>query len=179
MKNTLEIKNVEPLNKADFSHKGKVWIGDPCYVIDNDSWADLCEYDQISCRDSRDGVVVTTDKGKFFMCSTAYGDGAYPVTQGGKHIGNVGVDSGTLSIIPIEMLEYTSPHGMIVEASGPAEADGGDFECGDIEVATGGDSDDDDELDDDEELYDDDEEDDCCGDDEDGDCDGCGGCDDD
>ena len=44
----------------------------------------------------------------FFVCSTAYGDGGYPLIMASfandKYVGECGVDSGTLSIIPVELI---------------------------------------------------------------------------
>jgi hypothetical protein len=43
--------------------------------------------------------------GKFHMWSTNYGDGCYPLTHMGRLIGNLGVDAGCLSLIPMSLIK--------------------------------------------------------------------------
>jgi hypothetical protein len=160
-----KLEDVEP-----FRMKCNAYIGDPCYVIkDRATWADLCDkmWDGKIDR-TRDGAVVTTDKGKFFICSTAYGDGCYPVNEGDSMVSEVGVDAGLLSIIPLELLDEVEAGdnlyslGYKTEVNGVVTAEGGNFDIGNLSVITDGTSDDDDDdeeyLDDDD--YDDDDDDD-------------------
>lgn len=161
---SLEILSVEPLENLSF--KGKCWVGDPCYVIDEDNWDLFCSklYPNHECViDSTEGGMVVTNKGKFFICGTAYGDGCYPLTKKGDEVATLGVDAGMLAIIPVEMLDDANcTLGHIVEVNGRVRAEGGNFSCGDIEVKT----------------CDDEEEETSMWDDTDEDCDECDDCED-
>lgn len=93
-----------------------VWIGDPCYVIPDELWDDVCdqgdgviEFDFYELQDigylppsfmgacQRAGV----DNLKFILYGTAYGDGDYNSKSGFQY----GVDSGCLGIIPEHLID--------------------------------------------------------------------------
>ncbi len=76
---------------------GRYYIGDPCYVMDNDS------YDELSKKlfgenKSIDGFL-TVGGLKMFCHSTDYGDGVYD---------GIGVDSGHICCMPVELVKKTS-----------------------------------------------------------------------
>ncbi len=85
---------------------GKYWVGDPCYLIRQDDWSYFCE------------VIISLDfeyfsyknLTKFFYFNTYYGDGVYPLTKSSKEIAELGVDSGTLAIIPAGLAKEWAKH---------------------------------------------------------------------
>lgn len=79
------------------SNKG-FYVGDPCYVLSDEIyrnfWGEVCNW--------KDGIYsVPTTEEQFAISGTAYGDGEYFDEYGRAY----GVDSGTLSIIPLELVE--------------------------------------------------------------------------
>lgn len=77
--------------------RGAYWICDPCYAYPEADWLSFCDG-----FDGSAGVFEHSDE-SFFVWSTAYGDGMYLVA--GPKCGTVGVDSGTLAIIPASLVE--------------------------------------------------------------------------
>jgi hypothetical protein len=154
----MEYLKAEPLNHLHI--KGEVWVGDPCYVMDD--WDNFCEKlfaveKENKGYSDRDGVKMVTDKGSFFVCGTNCGDGVFPVKAHGYQKGTVGVDAGLLSIIPMEMIAEdkrarAKDLGFITQVDGTVEAREGDFSididnCGALEVVTSGRDDDEDTCD--------------------------------
>jgi len=97
---------------------GKAWIGDPCYVFPDTHWANLCSLmfsrpapnSNIPTVNDEDGAEVTIEidgkKYKFWIISTAFGDGVYTLTKDGVSINpELGVDAGLLSVIPLNVLD--------------------------------------------------------------------------
>lgn len=78
--------------------RGAYWICDPCYAYPEGEWQSFCDV----YFKHGSGVHEYGDE-SFFMWSTAYGDGHYPVY--GPKSGGVSVDSGTLAIIPVSLVE--------------------------------------------------------------------------
>jgi len=82
------------------SNKG-FYVGDPCYVLSDEIyhhfWGAVCHWE-----DGIHSVPVTGEQ--FAVCGTAYGDGEFFDEYGRAY----GVDSGTLSIIPLELVEDIS-----------------------------------------------------------------------
>ena len=67
--------------------KGKVWIGDPCYVCAE--WEEFCDTlwkleNNEHSKITSDGVKFNTRFGSFYVCGTKYGDGCYPCTKDGE-----------------------------------------------------------------------------------------------
>jgi hypothetical protein len=85
-----------------FIEPGKYIFVDPCYIFSGDNWDILCSALETS------GKIVLAFSGKEYpliYSSTAFGDGSYlSISIDGKYK-NVDVDSGTLSIIPFELVE--------------------------------------------------------------------------
>ena len=83
---------------------GKYVIIDPCYVL-HDEWSELCglffadkEYD------CNEGEFILKDGRRFFIGSTAYGDGYYPDNKGNYY----GVDAGCIGIININDIDESN-----------------------------------------------------------------------
>ena len=119
-------------SRIGFEDEEAVWFGDPCYVVpgwnhDVDIWDKLCDSFYVSVTkqhpstgevytsreslfDERDNIrVVEIDRangmeGKFYMWSTAHGDGSYPLTYRHTKIDSLGVDAGCLSLIPRDLI---------------------------------------------------------------------------
>jgi len=116
-------------NYVDFrSYQDGVWFGDPCYVVPDgynhdtkNYWEPLVdmmyekkkfthtdgkEYEQnVETFDSHNVIrVVEVDDEKFYMWSTAYGDGCYPITLNDRVVDKLGVDAGCLSVVPMKLL---------------------------------------------------------------------------
>ena len=72
---------------------GEYYMGDPCYVIDEDLWDKFCDvYFQ--------GEGVFEFEGhQVFAVSTAYGDGSYTDNLGNEY----GVDAGMIGLIPLAL----------------------------------------------------------------------------
>jgi len=80
---------------------GKYVIIDPCYVYPDKEWHEFCHL-----IDNGDSWVVTYNGTPFFVWSTAYGDGSYPVyTNAGSKVGSCSVDAGLLSVIPYDLFQ--------------------------------------------------------------------------
>lgn len=73
---------------------GRYFIGDPCYVIRDKNWDEVCKFDE-------DGGIYRCLRLPFFMASTAFGDGTYYDQSGHEY----GVDSGCLGAVPMEMVD--------------------------------------------------------------------------
>lgn len=86
---------------------GEYYIGDPCYIIPDEDWMPLLErtayfglpnHSEPSLEDWDDGVF-HWDGRRCFVAGTKWGDGCYGNEKGDKV---VGVDSGTIAIIPLK-----------------------------------------------------------------------------
>jgi hypothetical protein len=75
--------------------RGAYWITDPCYLYPDGEWHSFC-------RDLHGNGVYEHSGQPFFVWSTAYGDGMYPVI--GPKCGSAGVDSGLLAVIPDDLV---------------------------------------------------------------------------
>jgi len=84
--------------------KGKLYIGDPCYVLSDEAYDQLLD---VILR--KDGCVATIkangETAEMACHQTAYGDGAYDCVTDSQYIGCCGVDSGLIGIIPFELLD--------------------------------------------------------------------------
>ena len=86
---------------------GKYWIGDPCYVLDDDNgdfdWGTFCRFCFQGDSSGRKNEGIVTHQGiTFAYFGTAYGDGAYVDQEGNLY----GVDAGMLGCIPIDHAGY-------------------------------------------------------------------------
>lgn len=88
------------------------YIGDPCYVL-NDKVYDVEWGINNKFRDGE----IQTSMGTFIVHETMYGDGEYRVI--GTRGGYVSVDSGTIAVIPMSMVEDKNglDNGVVVEAA--------------------------------------------------------------
>ena len=93
----------------------EMWVGDPCYIIDRDQWADVLEYTRYfnlfpsreamseghhgyNPRNKQNGVFTLKGGVTCAVSRTAHGDGCYPDDEG-RHYA---VDAGMLGIFPAE-----------------------------------------------------------------------------
>lgn len=136
------------------------WFGDPCYVVPEDLWIPFCDawqaYDKRHENDEdfkHHYVAETHDEETgvgFYSWSTAHGDGSYDLIVNYKVVARLGVDAGTLSAIPMKLInhwkqqgrigQYLS-HGHVVSAEhldGLIECDNGDFHWGQVSLPTSG-----------------------------------------
>jgi hypothetical protein len=91
------------INETIKTNSKKVWIGDPCYVIQDELWDDVCA--QIFKDSEKEvGHVITVNYNgnelSFIQCGTAYGDGCFNSQTGFEY----GVDAGCLAIVPEELI---------------------------------------------------------------------------
>ena len=176
-------------NYVDFrSYRDGVWFGDPCYVVPDgynhdtkNYWEPLVdmmyerkmvthtdgnEYEQnVETIDSHNTIrVVEVDDEKFYMWSTAYGDGCYPITLNDKVVDKLGVDAGCLSVVPMKLInlwgtgiENAKQSGYIHEGPGNhgfMAVEEGDFRWNNWDILTGPNANEgDDEYDEDGELW--------------------------
>ena len=135
------------------------WFGDPCYVVPGELWSVFCDawqsYDKAHEEDEdfkQHYVAETHDEETgigFYSWSTAYGDGSYKLFVNDKCVANLGVDAGTLSAIPMKLINHWKEQGKIgdyhdlghvVSADdlrGRIGCDGGDFYWGQVSLPTG------------------------------------------
>ena len=135
------------------------WVGDPCYVVPEEYWGALCA--NWSAYDNKHGddadykphyVAKAQDENTgtcFHLWSTAWGDGTYPLFVNDNKVADLGVDAGTLSVIPMSLIEHWNKQGCIgdyqdmghvVEAEhlrGELICEGGDFTWGALGLPTG------------------------------------------
>ena len=99
--------------------------------------------------------------GKFYMWSTAYGDGCYPLTYRHHLVKKLGVDAGCLSMIPMSLIKGWGAEasarqlGYVADEPASPRHNGaylsvteGDMHWGDYDLLTGGNSQEDEEWDD-------------------------------
>lgn len=76
---------------------GRYYIGDLCYVMDDDEWDEFCSI-TIKGNECLDGEFVMRDGRKFATYGTRWGDGEYRDQQGNRY----GVDAGLIGCIRVE-----------------------------------------------------------------------------
>ena len=171
---------------VDFrSYADGIWFGDPCYVVPDGFNHDTKNYWEslvnmmytketfthpdgtencirhTETLDSQNEIrVVEVDDEKFYMWSTAFGDGCYPLTLNNKLVDKLGVDAGCLSVVPMKLInlwgistEEAKRLGYIHEGPGNAgwmSVELGDFHWNNWDLLTGPNHDEDEE---DEEEY--------------------------
>ena len=142
----------------------KYYIGDLCYVIEDDNWSEVCELSFDPLNEPGD-MLQLEDGRQFFILNTAYGDGLFSGNDGKVYC----VDSGTIGAISVDCLEGSEKfkdaveHGLghIAEfvyelGEGDVQDDHGTLYFGSLAIYTAGAPDDDDEYDvEDEDEYDD------------------------
>ena len=113
-----------------FEGEDQIWFGDPCYVVpgwndDSDMWSELCNkmFHPVTKQHPDSGEIYTSneldfddknhirvvnthiDTPDFYMWSTSFGDGTYPLLHQGSKVAELGVDAGCLSIVPWSLIE--------------------------------------------------------------------------
>jgi len=143
-----------PLESEHLDLKGQYWFGDPCYVFPEDKWQELCRLMWPNGRDFDDTNavrVVEVDGEKCYLIGTAYGDGCYPLVKNENVVGELGVDAGMLSMIPMKLVKSegwgkTARCGVKLTLDGTVQrisVDDGDFTYGNIRMITSDNYDDD------------------------------------
>ena len=102
----------------------KYYVGDLCYVM-HEEWNEVCGMTSLDNED--DAEYQLEDGRKFFLFSTAYGDGQYDDTDGNPY----SVDSGTIGAIKVDDIRDPEFARIVEEGLGhihefPAEIDGMD-----------------------------------------------------
>jgi hypothetical protein len=161
------VLSIRALNRERI--KGKVWIGDPCYVFGDNAWNEFMAVQWADRKnpnkptvDDHNGAVLETVHGPAYLCGTAYGDGFYDVRVNGESVGGCGVDAGLLSVIPLATVKKLVKDkkrggagngrdnlalGLILAVDGKFEANGGDFSVGNLSVNTSGEGEEEEESD--------------------------------
>lgn len=113
----------EKLLDTDVNASEDFWIGDPCYVVPDSHWGPFCENWQAYDKKHQDDAdfkhhyvaqVEHEPTGHvFYTWSTAYGDGSYRLYVNDRQVATLGVDAGTLSAIPMTLIEYWQSAGEI------------------------------------------------------------------
>jgi hypothetical protein len=128
---------------------GEYYIGDLCYVM-NAEWNEVCDLMFTDADDMVEGDLSLTDGRRFFLASTAYGDGTYNDNKGNHY----DVDSGSIGIIAVkdiaptdlENIDSGAVHTFETEFNIIAHA--GLFDFGDVVIDTAYEDSEDDEYDD-------------------------------
>jgi hypothetical protein len=119
--------------------KGTYYIGDPCYVVDDEHWSQLLDdtdYFQKEDQSYKGHQILAGD--------TAYGDGTYVDNFRREY----GVDAGLIGILPIEAVDNKYGNieelGSIVEFENDfvVEINNGAFKFGNIIINTADEDDD-------------------------------------
>jgi hypothetical protein len=135
---------------------GEYYIGDLCYVM-HAEWSEVCDITFAAPNDMVEGDLSLADGRRFFIASTAYGDGTYNDNKGNYYP----VDSGSIGIIAVkdiapadlENIESGAVHTFDNEFDIYALA--GIFEFGGVVIDTAYADSEDDEYDEYDEEYDD------------------------
>ena len=168
-------------SNIDLTAESAVWFGDPCYVVpgwddQHDIWEELCNkmFIPVTRQHPDTGEAFTSrepffdDKnnirvveiassiglgGKFYMWSTAHGDGSYPLTYNHVVQDRLGVDAGCLSLVPMSLIKAWGKEtsakqlGKIVTEFGSRDyisVEEGDMHWGNYDLLTGYESQEDD-----------------------------------
>jgi hypothetical protein len=113
--------------------KGEYYIGDPCYVVEDDDWIKLLEDNNYF----HDCNFIYKGK-KCYADGTAYGDGCYQDNHGEAY----GVDAGLLGIIPVSIIKVNKKEmkrlGNVVKFTKDFNVDSGNgiFHFGNITINT-------------------------------------------
>ena len=104
---------------------GKYYVGDLCYVLDDDEWDQVCAR-TIQGKSFADGEFELDDGRKFAIYGTSWGDGGYQDYYGNEY----SVDSGSIGCIKVEDIKdekYVNllDFGAIVEFETDFVTDGG------------------------------------------------------
>ena len=86
---------------------GVYYIGDPCYIMNRDTWSDFCN---LVFKNLFDQDEPKFKDQLFFMTNPKYGDGTYYDNYGKEYF----VDSGCIGIFPEELIEKEAVGGHIV-----------------------------------------------------------------
>jgi hypothetical protein len=124
--------------------EGTYYVGDLCYVFDDDSWTEICDLQFASIQHCLDGAFVLKDGTRFANVSTHYGDGVYADQDGYTY----GVDSGSIGCVLWSVVEkyrrYDDAHLLSmarkVEFTKPFQINGtpdGMINIGHIDIYTG------------------------------------------
>ncbi len=108
--------------KGKIESKHGFYIGDICYVLSDkvydDLWGEKHGY--------KDGIYNDPETGvSFAVAETAYGDGTYSDNEGREY----DVDSGTIGLVPEELIDKESTNGFYFPGEGTAsfKANNGNF----------------------------------------------------
>ena len=104
---------------------GKYYVGDLCYVMDDDEWEQVCAR-TIQGSKFADGEFELNDGRKFAIYGTSWGDGGYHDYYGNEY----SVDSGSIGCIKVEDIKVEKYDdierlGAIVEFETDFVTDGG------------------------------------------------------
>lgn len=145
--------------------KGEYWLGDPCYVLNDEDYEELIKEENdiknpskesnkknknFPVLDIGEGCYTVINKHHIVSLYTKYGDGLYEYQEQ-----PISVDSGMIGLVPMALVSDVSGihHGVRVrleEDSKINRSEDGTLSFGSIEVYTGDDYEDDyDELDED------------------------------
>ena len=124
--------------------EGKYYIGDLCYVFDNDAWMEVCSLTFENGRPLQ-GKFKLADGREFVMFKTYIGDGVYDIEYNGQAVSYAPVDSGTIGAILAEdvneaiFVNGRSPHFITnLEEGAVCSVDNdGTMTFGDYEIHTG------------------------------------------
>lgn len=119
---------------------GKYYIGDPCYVFSDKRWRDFLNSKQKDELTGTEKSAVSVNGNVHFLNyhfwyhNTAFGDGAYTGTNGFEY----GVDSASLGIVPVEIIDKESNNGTMHDFPEGVDVsfNNGIFKFNEIEINT-------------------------------------------
>jgi len=132
---------------------GTYYVGDLCYVVNDDDWSDFCERSFPDSYTEVVGIFETFEGINYANFGTKYGDGGYADYNGRKY----SVDSGSIGCIPVCALSDKCSSALIAHLGNIIDfpeafevgydEETGTITFGDVEIMTGdvyGDEDDED-----------------------------------
>lgn len=81
---------------------GKYYVGDPCYVINDENWRKIClnmDWDKHSNCGEKNIIRIGDDS--YYEATTKYGDGGYKDNSGRMY----SVDAGVIGVVPMSLVE--------------------------------------------------------------------------
>lgn len=122
---------------------GTYYVGDLCYVINDDDWSDFCDRSFPDAYTEVIGIQETNEGINYANFGTKYGDGVYTDYHGRRYA----VDSGSIGCIPVCALgdkydlEKVKSLGNIISFDEPFdvyyEESTGTIQFGEVEIMTG------------------------------------------
>ncbi len=103
----------------DVMPPGRYYVGDPCYVIDDDEvWSEVCDF-MFSGKGNNEGQFTLKDGRTLVIYGTRYGDGTYESNLGTRHSVDAGVIGAMLESQCDQKYEHIAELGAFIDFDEP------------------------------------------------------------